>query len=157
MCVGVVRVEDYFYHKEHEGQNLENAGIRSLALSTDKHLHKTNNGLFSTYFTYISPSSPKWLSSKPVSIIPHCLPCNRVLWINTGAELQFKITRPYRPSVLTCNKRVWANCRSTIFFLHLLHFDWWIGALNKGFWSFWNERHRESPRHSPEKKLIYFS
>lgn len=52
-------VGDDFYHNKHEGQNLENVGIRALALYTDKHLHKTNNGLFSTYFTYISPSSPK--------------------------------------------------------------------------------------------------
>lgn len=34
-----------------------------------------------------------------------------------------------------------------------LHFDWWIGTLNKGFRSSLNERYRVSPRHSPEKSF----
>lgn len=152
MCVGGVRVEDYFYHKEHEGQNLENAGIRSLALSQINTCTKQIMVCFLPILHIFPQAHQNDCLQSRCPLSPHCLPCNRVLWINTGAELQFKITRPYRPSVLTCNKRVWANCRSTIFFLHLLHFDWWIGALNKGFWSFRNERHRESPRHSPEKK-----
>lgn len=41
------------------------------------------------------------------------------------------------------------------FFPVSLHFDWWIGTLNKGFWSSQNERYRASPRHSPEKNLIF--
>lgn len=58
-------------------------------------------------------------------------------------------------SILAWNKRVQANCRSRaviVFFPPIeLHFDWWIGTLNKGFRSSLNERYRVSPRHSPEK------
>jgi hypothetical protein len=65
--------------------------------------------------------------------------------------------RPYRANVLACNKRVWTNCRSRDFFSFiLLHFDWWIGTLNKGFWSSLNEMYRASPRHSPEKNYSSF-
>lgn len=91
------------------------------------------------------------------SLFLHCLPCNRVLWINTGVELQLKIMRLHWASLLTWNKRVWVNCRSgavMVFFPPIeLHFDWWIGTLNKGFRSSLNERYRVSPRHSPEKNF----
>lgn len=50
--VGWGGVEDFFYYNKHEGQNPESAGIGSLALSVDKHLHKTDNGLFSTFYIY---------------------------------------------------------------------------------------------------------
>lgn len=154
------RARESFNHNKHESGNCKNAGTRLLALSADKNLHKTDNGLFCTCFTYISPTSPKWLSSGLMFIIPLCLPCNQVLRINTRVELQLKIMRLYWANVLACSKWVWANCRSRIGFFFspiLLHFDWWIGTLNKGFRCSLNERYRASTRHTqPRKKSNLF-
>lgn len=130
----------------------------ALALSTDKNLHKTDNGLFCTLCIFPPVHQNDCLQSL-CPLFLYCLLCNWFLWINTGVELQLKITRLHWANVLGCNKRVWANCRSRLssFSLILFHFSWWIGTLNKGFRSFLDKRYRASPRHSPEKNLIFFS
>jgi hypothetical protein len=71
---GVVVVEDFFYYNKHEGQNLGSAGIGSLALSADKHFHKTDNGLFSTVYIYF-PKLTKMIVFKahvhyPLTVFP---------------------------------------------------------------------------------------